>query len=384
MLAFGMSWGLFYYKLRQRGYRGNIIALFLAGSCIVGILGATALILMLDRDPLARLVPANSKNEPFVLIAFAAVGFASCSISVMQILQRRLPVRRPQVVRGGFRKGWFYLARAAIVIAILLGLASLTFLVLLLLVPGRYGDYAGHAVLGLFLAFTYLYVGIGYMRRARASREIGDVLKSDARPPVLFVRAFKDEARPFDFLPPRKVRSNWSLPNPLPDHGNLSLDLYIADAVERMIGPFIALGNPDDFFAPVGAARAYLDSAGWREEFKALVPRCRAVLVLPGNTRELDWELGYLLNTGNAGKLFFLFGAWVYGFPVNPLDKFFGTSVKPFVWNEFRSAILEIGYRVPTAPPSPGAVMSFNSTGDFKTISKPCDSPEDYVRAILD
>ncbi|MEX2263777.1 MAG: hypothetical protein WD696_17615 [Bryobacteraceae bacterium] len=384
MLAFSVTWSLFYFTLRKRGYRGNIIALFIAGSCIVGLLGATALILLMDRDPLARIIPAYSKDERWVQMAFGSVGFASCSISIMHILLRLLPVRRPRVVHGGPRKGWFYLARVAIVTAILLWFASLTWLLLLLLMPGRYEDYTVFAVLGFFFSFVYFHFGRGLLKRARASRQISEVLKSDARPPVLYVRAFKDEAVAFDFVPPRKGRSGWGLPDLASDFGSRGLELYITDAVERMIGPLIALGNPDDSFSPVGAARAYLGSADWREEFKALVLRSRAVLVLPGNTRELDWEMGYLLSSGNAGKLFLLFGRWVYGFPENPLDKFFGTSVKRFVWSEFRSAIFEIGYRVPTTPPSPGTVMSFDSMGEFRTISRPCDSPEDYVRAIVD
>jgi hypothetical protein len=378
---FIISWALSYHKLRQRGYRSTWIALFIATSCLVGIAAAFAISLACDRIFLVRKLGLSDSNTVFfVQFTISALALLLTAAAILYLLNRILPIRTNRRERGGFRNGWLWFARTLISIGVLLLLFSLALSVRNFHLTEFDKDYR-HVVLMSIFGTVYILLGWWYLQRARVSRNIDEVLKSDARPPVLFLRAFKDETRFFDFAYAGQRKSR-SLPH-LADRGYLNLDLYLSDAIEKLIGPFIALGNPDDVFAPAGAARSYAASEDWRETFKKLAAKCAAILVLPGNTGELAWELSWLLVSGNAAKVFLLFGRWAYGFPENPIDRFLKTSPKPLVWSEYRCAIDALGYQLPATAPNCGRVINFTAKGEAHLIDKSCRSPEDYAAAIL-
>jgi hypothetical protein len=296
---------------------------------------------------------------------------------------------------GGWRSGWFYAAGALALTGILclgLGLISLR--------PEP--DY-GKLVLSILLAASYSGLAYKILRRARTSRQIDAALKSDKRRPVVFLRGFKDEVLPFDKLEGRdpwwritkgSLRGKTLFPW-VPHYGPKTFELYITDAVERKMGPFVALGNPDDFFTPVGAAREY-HGPDWRKEFEGMVGKCTAVLVLPGSARELDWEMGWLLESGNAAKLFLLFGRWADGYPVTQGEKLLKSFIpprwmrlfesprpEPLLWPRYRDAMNALGYTLPVDAPSASTVMGFSTMGRGIVIISGCGVPEDYVNAIV-
>jgi hypothetical protein len=373
-LAFALSWILFYIRLRGRSYRGTLISVFIALSCLAGAFSATALVYIVDHS---SLLPAP--RDSFEWTHLGLGGFGAFSAIFMQIFQRVLPAQGPRNIRGGFRKGWLYLARGFTTISIVLTGFTLFLLVQIFRGPHESGLYAGLA-LSVFITYQYFRITRIYRERAHASRPLSSVLENDPRRPVLYLRAFKNESQFFDYLEPGPDAANPYLPT----GGYLSFDQYLARTVERLVGPFIALGNPDDVFPPAGAARAYLDSSAWRQEFSDLAVRCAAILVVPGSARELRWELQHLLGTANAGKLHIVFGRYVYRRPQedNRLDKWFNTLPESFDWAKFHNTLTAIGYTIADSPPQPGTVFSFDSMGRVAQITNSCATPEDYVHAI--
>jgi hypothetical protein len=381
-----LSWVDYYRRFRQQGYRGNVAFLFVGGSCTAGFAIAVALVSWLSHGPLVDMDGGEAAVSGCVCVAVCAVTF-------MHVLLRVIPVPKTRSMRGGWRNGWFYGACALALIGILCFGAGL-----ISLIRRDLGS-----VLLILLATVYFVLAYKILRRARASRQINDALKSDKRRPVLYLRGFKDEALPFDKLAGRDpwwgiirgdLRGKALFPW-VPHYGPKNLELYITDAVERKMGPFIALGNPDDFFAPVGAAREY-HGPDWRKEFEGMVGKCIAVLVLPGSARELDWEMGWLLESGNAAKLFLLFGRWAYGYPVTQGEKLLKSFIpprwmrlfesprpEPLLWPRYRDAMNALGYTLPVDAPSASTVMGFSTMGRGIVIISGCGVPEDYVNAIV-
>ena len=231
---FIISWALSYHKLRQRGYRSTWIALFIATSCLVGIAAAFAISLACDRIFLVRKLGLSDSNTVFfVQFTISALALLLTAAAILYLLNRILPIRTNRRERGGFRNGWLWFARTLISIGVLLLLFSLALSVRNFHLTEFDKDYR-HVVLMSIFGTVYILLGWWYLQRARVSRNIDEVLKSDARPPVLFLRAFKDETRFFDFAYAGQRKSR-SLPH-LADRGYLNLDLYLSDAIEKLIG----------------------------------------------------------------------------------------------------------------------------------------------------
>lgn len=59
-------------------------------------------------------------------------------------------------------------------------------------------------------------------------------------------------------------------------------------------GPVIAIGKPGERLQSPGAARVYLDDSQWQESIAAELRRAQAVVVQPGLTEGVRWELEHL------------------------------------------------------------------------------------------
>jgi hypothetical protein len=118
---------------------------------------------------------------------------------------------------------------------------------------------------------------------SRMRGSLDDILRRDPRPPILFLRSFNDEGT-------RAVT-------------NAELATY--DAM-RAYGPFIAIGKPGEL-RPAGAARIYLKNDKWRDVVLRLMHRSAAIVVAPGLTEGLDWEIGQIAARGHIDKSIFLF-----------------------------------------------------------------------------
>lgn len=115
-----------------------------------------------------------------------------------------------------------------------------------------------------------------------------EMRRRDPRPPILFLRSFNDEAEPI-----------------LGDQGGPKLERVVADCV-RAYGPFIAIGRPGEL-RPSGAARTYFADDAWQAAALRLMDEAALIVVLPGLTPGLDWEMQRLAEAGRLRKTIFIF-----------------------------------------------------------------------------
>jgi hypothetical protein len=89
----------------------------------------------------------------------------------------------------------------------------------------------------------------------------------------------------------------------LPTVLNISKEQGFRDALGPL-GDFVAFGRPGERLQPVGASRLYLDD-GWKEEITGYMARARLVIVRPGSSDSIRWEVGQVLKTVPPERILF-------------------------------------------------------------------------------
>ena len=119
------------------------------------------------------------------------------------------------------------------------------------------------------------------------------LLSHDNRDPVLFLRSFVDD---------EKI-GYAGADTPIFD---VSLESRLAEYFAR-VGPFIAVGAPQDKLPAIGAARASLSDAQWQGRVLEWMDKARIILVMAGVTRCIGWEMQQVVGRGHAAKMIMLF-----------------------------------------------------------------------------
>ncbi|MGA9993898.1 MAG: hypothetical protein WBP93_00725 [Pyrinomonadaceae bacterium] len=109
-------------------------------------------------------------------------------------------------------------------------------------------------------------------RQRKTLMSATELLSSDTRPPVLYLRSFKDDETTSRLL-------------------NLSTEEQELATVMLEIGPFIAFGEPGEEFPEPGAARLYAEEKHWQDMVENLMSRARLVVARLGDTESFWWEL---------------------------------------------------------------------------------------------
>lgn len=168
---------------------------------------------------------------------------------------------------------------------------------------GRVGSTLGSALLPLGLAAIFALVGLAFGRGALrvATRAYQSVRERDARPPIVFLRAFRaDEAvvpaRPHSLIPRLSIRPGRPR----------TLDEIVLD-VASPFGPVIAVGRPDEELPPLGAARVYAGGGDWQEIVMQLCDAAAVIVICLDATEGVHWELQETLRRGHAHKTILLF-----------------------------------------------------------------------------
>jgi hypothetical protein len=166
------------------------------------------------------------------------------------------------------------------------------------------------------LVFTIYFALRGFVCfRPRAET----VLALDGRPPVIYLRSFRDDeamvARPYRITLNIFGWGYWvteytrgSLWRVWLHHGKVRLEQAIEDEVSA-IGPFIAIGEPNEKHPDFGATRAYFegDDVAWRTAVESWIERAALVVVVPGQTQGLGWELEKVQAEGRTPNLVLIF-----------------------------------------------------------------------------
>ena len=138
--------------------------------------------------------------------------------------------------------------------------------------------------LGAMIAFPVAYVLLFlatrvYVRGKKLSAPSAERLRQeDPRAPVVYLRSFRDDPR----------TQSGTLPFGMQEL--VSEEEQVASVMGR-IGPFIALGHPDEGLPQLGAARSHVSDDGWRESVASMLQLAALVVIRVGTTGGLAWEL---------------------------------------------------------------------------------------------
>jgi hypothetical protein len=113
------------------------------------------------------------------------------------------------------------------------------------------------------------------------------VLEHDKRNPVVYFRTLGQDKRPKDSFPVGKRSGGQKIANM---SSPASRERFLAHALKQ-IGPFVAVGEPGDALAPLGAARFYLAEDEWQPKVDALLHRAAAIVLSPEARGGTYWEV---------------------------------------------------------------------------------------------
>jgi hypothetical protein len=92
---------------------------------------------------------------------------------------------------------------------------------------------------------------------------------------------------------------------------NISKEQSFQDALAPL-GEFISCGRPGERLQPVGASRVYV-KGDWKQEITEYMARARLVIVRPGNSPSIRWEVCQVLKTVPPERILFYLGSRGWG-----------------------------------------------------------------------
>lgn len=148
--------------------------------------------------------------------------------------------------------------------------------------------YVGAVILGygVFLGTKYYNFG-----RRWVATDATDLLKSDLRSPVVYLRSLHDD----DFFG-SKV------------DGLLATNEEVLVEALNKLGPVIAVGKPGESLPTLGAAKLYLANPEWQTNVTELCQSAALVVFKTGTSPGLLWELEHLFGVLDANKFVILVG----------------------------------------------------------------------------
>jgi len=177
-------------------------------------------------------------------------------------------------------------------------------------------------------------VGAGLYRRGKkaVAATAAELLAADARPPVLYLRSFKDD--PVGAAVPES-----------PYNAAFALiateEQQIAEVFSE-IAPVIAIGKPGEPHPELGAARLYVPHDQWQDKVSQLMAQSRLVLYRASDTQGFHWEVEHGGQRLPPEKIVFLIPAQ--------------SNYRAFC----RTAERLLPVRFPAAPPKPGRCGSLS------------------------
>ncbi len=121
------------------------------------------------------------------------------------------------------------------------------------------------------------------------------VLARDPRPPILYLRSFKDEVadKGAEALVRQGLQGEWMAESA--SGWGVREQIELAKVMNR-IGPYVAVGRPGEPLPELGAYRLYVADAEWQAKVAELLSRARLVVLRAGRTEGLRWELSEIVR----------------------------------------------------------------------------------------
>jgi hypothetical protein len=173
--------------------------------------------------------------------------------------------------------------------------------------------------------------------------------------------------------------------------GWVSLERLLSVEFIRRLGGFVALGSPQDVLPPGGATRLYLADDAWQETLKTLAVRAAVVVMEPGGTRWIEWELGMIRELGLQAR-FFIVTPPGGDLRRNQLYRRVGHAVvsivarlsrsTPPTWQAFSARLRNAGFEPPPHDPGPGCVLAVSGSR-IVLLRAGLTTSDEYVTTIL-
>jgi protein-export membrane protein SecD len=135
--------------------------------------------------------------------------------------------------------------------------------------------------------------------RRLAATTAGRLLAADERPPVLYLRSFRN-----DVLPAREVNEGLGFYDPTRERSRLE-ELVAARC--SVVGPVVAIADPKTPIQPTGASREHAADADWQDVVRHLMSEAALIVVVMDLTENLRWEIETLRRSELLDRAVFLF-----------------------------------------------------------------------------
>ncbi|MEP7317853.1 MAG: hypothetical protein ABI921_03905 [Panacibacter sp.] len=361
-----------YQKIKRKGYEPPVATLLTVLSVGIGI---SAAIIFLSSD--------NTTIFIFIDIAVPLL----LSALLMTIIALLIPQKN--VRKFGERKtklSFIILGRAVIVTGILLILYAIYRWIM-------YGWQSSHFIETGSVVLMVLIPLSGYffyLEKRKNAYSMTAVLANSKKPSVLYLRSFNQESQYFVVGAKEKYGSfthSWSSLM-AQDYQNIGVttEEFLTGEISQSIGPFVALGSPEDYLPPEGAARMYADDKNWMNIFKELSKSVACIIMEVGKSDNLSWELKELKKDALEEKLFVL--TRPSALRQNYLTRKFLAliwrmkGIEAITWIKFAEELNAIGYNIDLADPGFGSVVTFDSAGKSILLTTNAEMPLDYITPI--
>jgi hypothetical protein len=287
----------------------------------------------------------------YAFFIFTSLAFATVLILVSVIPRKSRRVFGPRHVRFP----WYGFMR-------LLGFSSFLFpaVAFVLWIMGRAESSWILISLVPFVGLAWGFFGMArlfkpYFKPYEAAETIEKCLTEDPRPPVLYLRPFVLDS---------------------------SLEMKFGQTLTELIGPLIALGNPQDY-SPASpyrhAVREYATDSDWAQKLEELAHRSSCIVVEMAKSDKLRTEFEFLRNAGLQNKLF------VFRFvsPNGILKNLSSRVASAYVnWEVFSRDLARMGYDLCKSDPGLGSVITFDEQGQSILLTAEARTAAEFVEPI--
>lgn len=188
------------------------------------------------------------------------------------------------------------------------------------LVPLSFVERLSYSDATLFLWFSYwswllgllLFLTGGVcMIRGRRLRQLSadEALASSKKPAILYLRPFSEDEKIVGriwLMLPLEMRIISRLAGTREIAPGMTYETQVWMVLKK-VGPFVAIGKPDDEHSPIGAtlgaARLYVSNEEWQKRVNELVSDAGLVLWVLGHSDGIRWELARLIEVVPPEKL---------------------------------------------------------------------------------
>lgn len=254
-----------------------------------------------------------------------------------------------------------------------------------------FGSDAGYAARLAFATIALGFVLVWLHERLNAAN-LDQRLRDDERPPVLYLRTFRSDEDFFIFDAPEHLQHLISNPLVRDRQYNfynrpLRFEEFFSEEINRRWGPFVALGSPEDYLPSIGAARSYERDDDWQTRLGELARSASLIVMNPGESSNLAWELNFLRENGLHHKLLI----WTPPDGAGPkwwISKLYARYLRwarripNSSWQSFVATMSASGYPMPPEAPPPGSTVVIADNGSGLVITSGAKDPAEYLDAF--